>query len=105
MTEKDRLRRVLSAVLEAEVTVDDLTANTWPVIVHGPKPMPRFRAIWVRRGWPADVQQAIERVPGATLVVAPAFSRGARELLERSALNWADETGGARIQAPGLIVR
>lgn len=105
MTEQDRVRRVLSAVLEAEVTIADLKDNTWPVTVRGPKPVPRFRATWVRRGWPSEVREAIERVPQATLVVAPSFSPGAREFLDQRALNWADEAGGARIHAPGLIVR
>lgn len=105
MTEQDRLRRVLSAVLDTEVTVDDRMANTWPVIVRGFKPPPRFRAVWVRRGWPSDVREVTASVPEATLVIAPAFSPGAREFLEGRSLNWADETGGARIHAPGLIVR
>jgi len=105
MIEKDRLRRVFSAVVDAEVTVGDRKDETWPVVVSGLKPPPRFRAIWVRRGWPADVRRAIDDAPAATLVAAPAFSPGARELLADRAVNWADETGGARIQAPGLIVR
>lgn len=105
MIEKDRLRRVFSAVVDAEVTVGDRKDETWPVVVSGLKPSPRFRAIWVRRGWPADVRRAIDDAPEATLVAAPAFSPGAREMLADRALNWADETGGARIQAPGLIVR
>ncbi len=79
--------------------------QTWPVTVAAAAPSTRFEAIWVRRGWPADVERAVDRAPGATLVVAPALSPGARALLERLGLNWADDTGGARIAAPGLIVR
>lgn len=105
MTEKDRLRRVLSSAVDADVTVGPRKDNAWSVIVSGLKPSPRFLAIWVRRGWPSDVRKAIEHAPAATLVAAPAFSRGARELLADRALSWADETGGARIQTPGLIVR
>lgn len=105
MTEKDRLRRALSTVLDAEVTVRADDDQPWHVGVAGIRPTARFRAIWVRRGWPADVGEAIKRAPDATLVVAPALSPGARDLLADRGLNWADETGGARIQAPGLIVR
>jgi hypothetical protein len=105
MREKDRLRRVLSSVLDTEVTVGARGDQTWPVVVGGTTPAARFEAIWVRRGWPADVQGAIDRAPGANLVVAPALSPGARSLLERRGLSWADDTGGARIAAPGLIVR
>jgi hypothetical protein len=105
MNEKDRVRRVLATVLDAEVSVDDLRADTWPVIVRGFKPAPRFCAVWVRRGWPSEVREATKRAPEATLLLAPAFSPGAREFLDERALNWADETGGARIHAAGLIVR
>lgn len=105
MNEKDRVRRVLSSVLDAEVSVDDLRADAWPVTVRSVKPAPRFRAVWVRRGWPSEVRKATERVPEATLLLAPAFSPGAREFLKERALNWADETGGARIHAAGLLVR
>lgn len=105
VSEKDRLRRVLSSVLGTEVTVGARGDQAWPVAVGATTPSARFEAIWVRRGWPADVQGAIDRAPGATLVVAPAFSPGARSLLTSRGLNWADDTGGARIAAPGLIVR
>jgi hypothetical protein len=105
MTEKDRLRRVLSTVLGSEVTIGAGSDQPWQVAVSGIRPSAHFRALWVRRGWPADVGAAIERAPDASLVVAPALSPGARKLLADRGLNWADETGGARIQAPGLIVR
>jgi hypothetical protein len=105
VSEKNRLRKVLSSVLDTEVTVGARGDQAWPVTVGATTPSTRFEAIWVRRGWPADVQAAIDRVPGATLVVAPAFSPGARSLLNSRGLSWADDTGGARIAAPGLIVR
>jgi hypothetical protein len=105
MTEKDHLRRVLSSVLDAQVSLGAHGDQAWPVTVPDLAPSVQFKAIWVRRGWPSDVRRAIGRAPGATLVVAPAFSPGARHLLEARGLSWADETGGARIQAPGLIVR
>ena len=105
VSEKDRLRRVLSSVLDTEVAVGARGDQAWPVAVGATTPSTRFEAIWVRRGWPADVQAAIDRAPGATLLVAPALSPGARSLLNSRGLNWADDTGGARIAAPGLIVR
>ena len=105
VSEKDRLRKVLSSVLDTEVTVGARGDQAWPLTVGATTPSTRFEAIWVRRGWPADVQAAIDRVPGASLVVAPAFSPGARSLLNSRGLNWADDTGGAQITAPGLIVR
>lgn len=105
MGDKDRLRKVLSSVLDAEVAVGARGDRAWPVTVGATAPATRFEAIWVRRGWPADVQAAIDRAPGATLVVAPALSPGARSLLEHRGLSWVDDTGGARIAAPGLIAR
>lgn len=69
-----------------------------------------LRAAWVGAGWPADVQQALDRI-GPTnarannfVFVAQQMSPGAVRLLGEHELNWADETGSARILGEGIVV-
>jgi hypothetical protein len=59
VSEEDRIRRVLSSVLDAEVKVGARGDQAWRVTVGATTPFTRFDAIWVRRGWPADVRAAI----------------------------------------------
>ncbi|HET8862907.1 MAG TPA: hypothetical protein VFM94_06640, partial [Solirubrobacterales bacterium] len=68
-----------------------------------------LKALWVGEGWPADVRNALDRLPSGSLppelvLAARRFSRGALELLEERGGNWADESGNAHIDAPGLLV-
>lgn len=68
------------------------------------------RARWIGAGWPQDVREALASLapegpwPGDLVLVGRQFSPGARELIEARNGNWADETGGAHIVAPGLLV-
>jgi hypothetical protein len=63
---------------------------------------------WVGDGWPGDVRRLVSRLPEPwpenLVVVAREFSPGAVEWLSAGGLNWADETGRARIVGPGGLV-
>ena len=70
----------------------------------------RLDAIWAGAGWPADVQRILDglrpsRLQESGLVLtAQQMSPGATRLLEERGVNWADETGKARIVTPGVLV-
>jgi hypothetical protein len=68
----------------------------------------RLVAAWVGEGWPADVSEQLDTLPGPPprnfVITGRSFSSGALELLSRAGVNWADELGNARIHAPGLFV-
>jgi Transcriptional regulator, AbiEi antitoxin, Type IV TA system len=64
---------------------------------------------WVGRGWPADVEQALDSVPDPwprqLVLVGQQFSPGAVDKLTQRRANWLDETGAARIETDsGLLV-
>jgi hypothetical protein len=102
MREKDRIARAVRSVVDTDVLVDRADdRDSYVVSVAGS----RFRARWIRRGWPAEVAALLERSPDLALLVAPALSSGARRLLDERAVNWIDETGAANLRAPGLLVR
>lgn len=105
MDEKDRIARAVSAVIDADVRVQPAGDDTHVTRIVGLPREPRFRAAWVRRGWPADVRAQLDRSPAVTLVVAPELSSGARRLLDERAINWVDETGAASLRGDGLLVR
>lgn len=77
----------------------------WRVAVAGFPPRQAFRALWLRHGWPADVNAALDEFPESTLLIAPSTSSGARETLNARGVSWVDEAGAANVHAPGLIVR
>jgi hypothetical protein len=103
--EKTRIARVVSSFLDTDVELRENHDGTWRLAVLGVAGRPRFRAAWVRAGWPADVRETLDRFPDLTLAVAPAFSPGARRLLEDRQVNWLDETGAANVREAGLLVR
>lgn len=100
-----RLGRAISSALDADVDVRAEKDGTWRVAVAGSPRLERLRAVWLRNGWPADVDAALNQFPEAKLLVAPSFSSGARDALNARGVNWVDEVGAANIKAPGLIVR
>lgn len=64
---------------------------------------------WAGEGWPGDVRNALRGRPttadASTMVVARHLSPGSIELLRDQHVNWADESGQARIVGPrGLLV-
>lgn len=112
MTANKRLEMVLqdiipSARVRGEMAMLDginlLTVNAG----QGPIPV---RAQWIGTGWPQDVRRTLEAAePGSQwpqdlILVARQFSPGAQELMESHRVSWADESGQARIVAPGLVV-
>jgi hypothetical protein len=64
---------------------------------------------WVGRGWPADLDQALDSIPDPwprqLVLVGRRLSPGAIEHLTQRRANWLDETGAARIETDsGLLV-
>jgi len=64
---------------------------------------------WVGRGWPVDLEQALDSVPNPwprhLVLVGQQFSPGAVDKLTQRRANWLDETGAARIETnSGLLV-
>jgi hypothetical protein len=104
MDEKDRIARAVSTVLDADVLVQAATDGAHNLSVLGLSHRARFRASWVRRGWPADVRAQLDRSPGLTLLVAPELSSGARRLLDERGVSWVDETGAANLRGEGVLV-
>jgi hypothetical protein len=80
------------------------------VVVDAGQGPTALRAEWVGSGWPQDVRQTLEPIeaeahwPRDLILLAQQFSPGALELLAVREANWADESGAARIIAPGLLV-
>lgn len=105
MGEKERLERVVAAAVGAAVNARLGADGMWTVMVPGLPRSKTLRAVWLRTGWPADVDVMRERFPRATLFAARSFSSGARARLDADGVNWVDETGAASINVPGLIVR
>jgi hypothetical protein len=86
---------------------DSLGASVFSV--HGLGGNWRLRALWTGEGWPADVEGALERLPGGIpppdlVITARRFSPGSIELLNSRQANWADEEGNVRIRGNGLWI-
>lgn len=108
----NRLGRVLDEILDgAEVRTEPGTLDgSVLALVDGGQGTSILRARWVGTGWPADTREILEQLapegewPRDLVLIARRFSSGARDLLTDAGANWADETGAARIVAPGLLV-
>ena len=63
---------------------------------------------WIGDGWPGDLRRVLarsdERLPENLVLVAREFSPGALQWLKDHGVNWADETGRARIVGPGPLI-
>ncbi len=108
----NRLDRVLREILDgADVRTESRTFDDVLLVLvdTGQGPI-ALRAQWVGGGWPQDIRELVARVaagggwPRDLILIAHRFSSGARDLLAEAGANWADETGAARIMAPGLFV-
>ena len=106
------MKSLLSRIF-ANAPVEDLGSNRDGVLrlsLSGRFGNVRLLVTWVGAGWPADVQQAFNRLSASVLrdpslvFAAQQMSPGAIQLLEEREINWADETGNARILAPGAVV-
>lgn len=67
--------------------------------------------LWAGEGWPTDVERlrrsaawASASTVGLPVVVARRFSDKVRRSLNQDGVAWADETGHARLELPGLVV-
>ena len=67
-----------------------------------------LRPVWAGQGFPRDLHAALKQMPDhisdETILVARRFSRCALQELSKLGYNWADETGGAWISLPSLVV-
>ncbi len=65
----------------------------------------RVGAAWVGEGWLGDVTDLLDRnLPGLDVIVARHMSPGARAGTAQAGLGWVDETGGAELALPGLVL-
>lgn len=106
-----RLRRLFARIFDGaaiESRPPDPSGAT-PISASGPFGSLTFRAIWADNGWPADIRSALTEVPAGgwprdLVIAARSISPGALALLEARNANWADETGAAKIVAPGILI-
>lgn len=62
------------------------------------------RALWIDRGWPAEVREALTRKPRPQLLVCPAMSPGGRAAADEAGVSWIDETGAAHVSIGTLVL-
>lgn len=99
----ERIARAVSAVLPpgvlAEVEAQDGS------IVNLRIGSTRFSATWLGEGWLSDLTHVLKRDPdGLDVVVARQMSPGAAAGTAQAGLGWVDETGGAELVLPGLVL-
>lgn len=100
------LSRVLERPVESLEEVDGRSARATVVVGDSAH---ELELRWVGRGWPADLEQALDSLPDPwpreLVLVGQRFSPGAVDQLTQRRANWLDETGAARIEtATGLLV-
>jgi hypothetical protein len=100
------LTRVLERPVESIQEMDRRSARATVVVGNAAH---ELELRWVGRGWPGDLEQALDSVPEPwprqLVLVGQHFSPGAVEELTQHRANWLDETGAARIETDtGLLV-
>ena len=100
------LARVLERPLESIQETDRRSARATLVVGNAAH---ELELRWVGRGWPADLEQALDSLPDPwprqLVLVGQQFSPGALNELAQRRANWLDETGAARIETDsGLLV-
>lgn len=98
----DVLSQVLPPMLRAAAHVGD-----GELLFESSGDPTALRPIWVGEGLPHDLETILRRGDAddpEVVLVARAFSRGARTRLEREGRSWADATGRIHIAAPGVYV-
>lgn len=100
------LSRVLERPAESIGDLDDRSARA--TVVVG-KAVHELGLRWIGRGWPADLEPALDSIPNPwprqLVLVGQRFSPGAIEQVTQRRANWLDERGGARIETDsGLLV-
>lgn len=108
----NRLAAALSRALERPLpSVERAGPRSVRATVATGRTKHKLELLWVGRGWPADLEHALQDVPSPwprqLVLVGQRFSPGALEHLTARDANWVDETGAARIETPGglLVVR
>ena len=106
----DALAAVLHEALGSAVAVDRSPSGELVLRYQGRTAV--LMPLWAGAGWPTDVDrlrrsQAWESatVNGVPVVVGQKLSSTVRESLSRDGVAWADETGSAAIDVPGLLIR
>ena len=105
-----RMSLALSRVLERHVeSVEDGDPRSSRGTVAVGNAVHELALRWVGRGWPADVERALDSLPDPwprqLVLVGQRFSRGAVDQLTQRRANWLDEAGAARIETDsGLLV-
>jgi len=106
-----RLRRLFARIFDGaaiESRPPD-PSGAIPIFANGPFGSLTFRALWIGGGWPGDVSAALAEIPPGEwprdlVIAAQRMSPGALALTNARNANWADETGAAKIIAPGIVV-
>lgn len=106
----DALAALLHDALGSAIAVD--RSPSGELLLHYQARTAVLRPLWAGAGWPTDVDrlrrsQAWESatVHGVPVVVGQKLSSTVREALSRDGVAWADETGSAAIDVPGLLIR
>lgn len=98
-----RLERAVRAVLPAGGLVITKAVGDGRIQVDAAGG--RFIATWIGEGWLRDARSALAAGESrADIVVARRMSPGARSAVAQAGLGWVDESGGAEIALPGLLV-
>ena len=106
----NRMSSALSRVLERPVEpIEETNPRSARATVIVGSAVHELELRWVGRGWPADLEQALDalpdRWPRQLVLVGQRFSPGAVDQLLQRRANWLDETGAARIETDtGLLV-
>ena len=100
------LTRVLERPVESIEENDRRSARATVVVGNAAH---ELELRWVGRGWPADLEPALDSGPDPwprqLVLVGQQFSPGAVDQLTQRRANWLDETGAARIETDsGLLV-
>ena len=104
------MNSALSRVLERPVeSIGETSPRTARATVLAGNAAHELELHWVGRGWPADLDQALDSIPDPwprqLVLVGQRLSPGAIEHLTQRRANWLDETGAARIETDsGLLV-
>ena len=101
--EERRLSAALGAILppSVNVTVRQRPDGDFEAVVGVTG---SYRVRRVGRGWPREIQRALNTQPRPDIVAAPAMSEGARHLLRSERVGWLDETGSAELDLDRLVV-
>ena len=98
-----RLERAVRAVLPSGALVSTETLRDGRIRVDAAGGC--FTAAWIGEGWLRNTKVALlGAAVRADVVVARRMSPGARSAVAQAGLGWVDESGGAEIALPGLLV-